>query len=130
MGRKLFTVLFLAASLAISGCGGSSSDDCRVIGLNVTPQSATVPAAATAPANSQSFSASNLFGGGSGVCTANASALVNSNWTVSDASVHLSAAQGVSITATCTAAVASPVTVKAAGVADPTLTGQATLVCK
>jgi hypothetical protein len=128
MGHKLFQVLLLAGLLTIAGCGGS--DSCRVIGLNVAPQSATVDHAATAPANSQSFAASNLFGGGSGICTVNASAPVNSNWTVSDSSVHLSAAQGVSVTATCTAAVANPVTVKATAVPDPTLTGQATLVCK
>lgn len=121
------SVLFCAALLAIAGCG--SSKNCSIIGLNITPQSATVDHTATPPANSQTFSASDLFSGSGCVGIATA-ALINSNWTVSDPSVHLSASPNGQVTATCTAAVASPVTVKATSASDSSLTGQATLVCK
>jgi hypothetical protein len=63
------------------------------------------------------------------VTPANAAALVNANWTSSDPSVHLSAAQGSDVTATCTVALSNPVTIQASAVTDATLKGQATLVC-
>lgn len=123
------SVLFFATLVIIAGCGAPSSNKCTVTALNVTPATATADHTAAAPGNSEQFAASNLFTG-SRVCTANASAAVNSNWTVSDPSVHLSAAQGALVTATCTAAVPNPVTIKATAVADATLTGQAMLTCK
>lgn len=126
--RVIPSVLVCAALQAIAGCGGSSN--CAAVGLNVAPSSATLDHTAAAPANSQMFSTTTLFGGGNGVCTGNAAALVSSNWMVSDPSVHLSAAQGPQITATCTAAVASPVTITATAVDGQMLTGQASLTCK
>jgi hypothetical protein len=117
----------LAGLIAIAGCGSGSNSDCTVTALNVAPATATADHTA-APGNSQQFAASNLFTG-TGVCTANASALVNSNWTVSDPSVHLSASQGEFVTATCTAALVSPVTIRATATADASLTGQASLTC-
>ena len=120
----LFTML-----LATTGCGGTSSNNCQVIGLNVAPPSATADHTALAPANGQTFAASVLFGGGSGVCTANTSVTVNSNWTVSDPSVQLSATQGFQVTATCTAALANPVTVTATAATGQPLTGKASLTC-
>ncbi|HSK42979.1 MAG TPA: hypothetical protein VLA83_03715 [Candidatus Binatia bacterium] len=88
----------------------------------------TVDHTAAAPGNGTTFSASGLFTG-SAVCAVNASALVNSNWTVSDPSVHLSASPTMQVTAPCTAAVASPVTIQATSASDATLTGKATLMC-
>lgn len=119
-------VLLSAALLSVMSCGGTT---CVVSGLNVTPSTATVDHTAVAPANSQGFSASTLFGG-AGVCTGNTGALVNANWTVSDPSVHLSAPQGTQVTATCTATVANPVTVTATAATGQMLTGQASLTCK
>jgi hypothetical protein len=112
--------------LSTMGCGGN---DCGVTGLSVGPATATVDHAAATPANSQVFVATDHFGGGNGVCTANAAALVNSNWTVSDPSVHLSATQGFQVTATCTAAIANPVTITATTLGSPMSTGKASLTC-
>lgn len=122
LGLFLCTMLLITAS-----CGGSSSG-CTVVGLNVTPPSATADHTAAAPGNGETFSASDLFVGSG--CVGITAALINSNWTASDPSVHLSAVPASQVTATCTAAVANPVTIKAVSVSDPTLTGQATLVCK
>src|SRR5215472_11882022 len=119
--------LFLAVSLlATVGCGGSS---CNVDSLVVTPPTATLSHTAAAPGNSQTFNAVNHIGGGGGVCTGNAAALRISNWTVSDPSVHLSSSPAPTVTATCTAAVTSPVTVTATSVDGQNLTGQASLNC-
>jgi hypothetical protein len=128
--RTMFTcVLFCAALLGTAGCGGTASSNCTLTALRVTPGSATVDHTAAAPANSATFSASGLFTG-NGQCVAlNTAAQVNSNWTVSDPSVHLSASPTTQITATCTAAVASPVTIQATSATDQTLTGKATLTC-
>src|SRR6476661_5204010 len=127
--RKMFACVLLgAALLGMAGCGGTSSSNCTLTALRVTPGSMTVDHTAAAPANGTTFSASGLFTG-STVCPANTSALVSSNWTVSDPSVHLSASPAMQVTATCTAAVTSPVTVQATSASDQTLTGKATLMC-
>jgi hypothetical protein len=54
---------------------------------------------------------------------------VNSNWTVSDPSVQLSASQATQVTATCTAAVTTPVTITATPVSGEMFTGKASLTC-
>jgi hypothetical protein len=64
------------------------------------------------------------------VCTANAAAPVSSNWTASDPSIHLSASPTTQVTATCTATLANPATIRAVAVSDQTLTGQASLTCQ
>jgi hypothetical protein len=74
------------------------------------------------------LSASFQFSGNPG-CPAVTAALVNSNWTVSDPSVHLSALQATQVTATCTAAIATPVTVTATPVSGEMFTGHASLTC-
>lgn len=125
--KKLY-VLVAAGLLASAGCGGNTTN-CKVVGLNVTPAAMTLDHAAASPGNSQIFSASNLFQG-SGVCTANTSALINSSWMVSDPSVRLSAMPTAQISVTCTAAVINPVTVAATSADGKHLTGNATLVCK
>src|SRR6478752_5169830 len=120
--------LLSAALLAGAGCGGSSTNNCKVTALNVTPSSMTVNHTAAPPANSQTFTSSGLLTG-NGVCTGNTAAMVSSNWTASDPSVHLSASPTMQVTATCTAAVGSPVTIQATSASDQTLTGKATLMC-
>jgi hypothetical protein len=127
-GRILFAVLLSLSFVSTIGCGGTSSPDCGVVGLNVTPASATVNHAAAPPGNGQTFSASSLFKNSPG-CPAVTAALVNSNWTVSDPSVHLSAPQAPQVTATCTAAVATPVTIMATPVSGQMFTGNASLIC-
>lgn len=126
--RILVGVLLSVPLVATMGCGGTNSPDCGVIGLNVSPSAATVNHAAAPPGNSQTFSATFQFKNSPG-CPAVTAALVNSNWTVSDPSVHLSAAQATQVTATCTAAVASPVTVTATQASGGTFTGKASLTC-
>src|SRR5579864_327444 len=128
--RKMYAcVLFWAALLGMAGCGGTSSSNCTLTALRVTPGSMTVDHTAAAPANGTIFSASGLFTGSGSCMGLNASALVNSNWTVSDPSVHLSASPTTQVTATCTAAVVSPVTIQATSASDQSLTGKATLMC-
>ena len=121
---KKFSSLVLCAALA--GCGGSPN--CGPVGLNVGPTAATVDHTAAPPANAQVFSASFQFKVQPG-CVAITAALVNSNWTVSDPSVHLSATQGTQVTATCTAAVTTPVTITATQVGGEMFTGHASLTC-
>lgn len=127
--RVLIAFLFCASFIIFTGSANASASDCRLTSLNVAPPSATADHAAATPANGQVFTASNHFTG-SGPCVQNAAMMVNANWTVSDPSVHLSATQGNHVTATCTAAVAEPVTIKATAVSDPKLTGQSSLTCK
>lgn len=126
--RILVAFLLSTAFVTTMGCGGTSSPDCGIIGLNITPSSATVSHAAAAPGNSQVFSASLQFKNSPG-CAAVTAALVNSNWTVNDASVHLSASQASQVTATCTAAVTNPVTVTATSTSGGMFTGTASLTC-
>ena len=126
---KGFSLLMSCAVLAgLAGCGGTSSPNCGAVGLNVGPTTATVNHNATPPANGQMFSASFQFSVRPG-CPAITAALVNSNWTVSDPSVHLSAAQAMQVTATCTATVTTPVTITATPVSGEMFTGRATLTC-
>lgn len=122
-------ILFSAAFLFMLGCGSATTPNCGPVGLNVGPASATVDHAAAAPANSQTFSAFFQFSGNPGCVAAQTASLVNSNWTVNDPSVHLSAAQGTQVVATCTAALAGPVTVTATPASGEMLTGQAMLTC-
>ena len=127
-GKLLLAVPLAMVLVSTIGCGGTSSPDCGANGLNVTPVSATVNHAAAPPGNSETFSASFLFKTNPG-CPAITAALVNSNWTVSDPSVHLSAPQATQVTATCTAAVATPVTITATQVGGQMFTGKASLTC-
>lgn len=118
--------LSLALPLTIS-CGGS---DCGVTGINIGPSSATVSHTAAAPANSQSFNATVKFKNQNGCIGIATAALVISNWTASDPSVHLSPSPASQVTATCTAALANPVTITATQASGGTFTGQASLVCQ
>jgi len=126
-GKLVFAIPLSMVLVSTIGCGGGSAD-CGVNGLNVNPSSAMVNHAAAPPGNSQMFSASfqSKFGPG---CPAVTAALVNANWTVSDPSVHLSAPQTIQLTATCTAAVVTPVTITATPVSGGTFTGKASLTC-
>ncbi|HEX3587840.1 MAG TPA: hypothetical protein VH024_17705 [Candidatus Angelobacter sp.] len=127
--RLFARFLLSAALLAGAGCGGSSSNNCKVTALNVTPSSMTVNHTAAPPANSQVFTSTDLFTG-NGVCTANTAAAVSSNWTASDPSIHLSASPTTQVTATCTATLINPAIIRAVAASDQTLTGQASLTCQ
>jgi hypothetical protein len=123
---RLFVVVSLGVTLLITvGCGGSN---CQIVGLNVAPPTAAANHTATAPSNGQTFSASDQF---KGAClgSAGTAALINSNWTASDPSVHLSASPAGQVTATCTAALANPVTITATAADGSGHTGQASLTC-
>lgn len=127
---RFFAAFLLSSALLASvSCGGSSSNNCKLTALNVTPPSMTVNHAAAPPANSQSFNSSGLLTG-NGVCTGNTAVLISSNWTASDPSIQLSASPATQVTATCTAALANPATIRAVAANDPTLTGQASLTCQ
>jgi len=130
MVRKIFlSVLALAAAVQITACGGNSTDmNCSVVGLQVGPTTSTVNHTATPPGNSQMFSATFRFTGSR--CTAATAALINSNWSASDPSVQLSASQATQVTATCTTAVANPVTITAQQVGGQQFTATATLTCQ
>jgi hypothetical protein len=126
-GKILLALLLSVVLMSTIGCGGGSPD-CGVNGFNVGPSAATVNHAGAPPGNSQVFSASFQFKNSPG-CPAITAALVNSNWTVSDPSVHLSTPQATQVTATCTAAVATPVTITATPVSGEMFTGKASLTC-
>ena len=125
---RIFLSLLLAGIvISTIGCGGHTMmDPCTVVGLNVGPGSATVNHTAAPPANGQSFFANPKF---FSVCGAATAVPLNSNWTASDPSVHLSPAQGGTTTATCTAALASPATITAISADANKFTGTATLTC-
>lgn len=125
---RIFLSLLLAGIvISTIGCGGHTMmDPCTVVGLNVGPASATVNHTAAPPANGQIFGVTSRF---SGVCPAATAIPPTANWTVSDPSIHFSATQGSSVTATCTAALASPATVTATLVGNNMVTGTATLTC-
>src|SRR5581483_8566943 len=129
---KLLAGVCLSLALPLTiGCG--SSPDCGVIGLNIGPSSATVSHTSAPPANSQSFNATFQFNQSNtqnGCVASQTAALVNSNWTASDPSVHLSPLPATQVTATCTAALANPVTITATQASGGTFTGQASLVCQ
>ena len=126
--KILLAVLLSMLLVSTIGCGGTSSPDCGPSGLNVGPSATTANHAATSPGNSQVFSASFQFKNSPG-CPAITAALVNSNWTASDPSVQLSAPQSTQVTATCTAAVATPVTITATQAGGQMFTGKASLTC-
>ncbi|HET7873257.1 MAG TPA: hypothetical protein VFL42_12140 [Terriglobales bacterium] len=129
--KVIYSLFVSAMLLALAGCASSGSTDCSPTALNVTPASASVDHTALAPANSEIFSASFLPSSKPGcVSVAITPALANSNWTVSDPSVHLSSTPTTQITATCTAALASPATITATAASGQPLSGQATLACK
>jgi len=125
LGRSLYLAVVSLALASTVGCGGS---DC-VVGLNVTPGTANVNHSAASPGNSQAFNSSSHFSGNSGCVGLNMAARVSSNWVASDPSVQLSASPSPQVTATCTAAVANPVTVTATSADGKILTGKASLTC-
>lgn len=125
--RLLAGVSLGASLLATIGCGGQGSD-CGVSGLNVLPSIATADHVAAPPGNGQTFSASFQFKNNAG-CPAVTAALVNSNWTASDPSVHLSSSPTTMVTATCTAAVATPVNITATPADGQMFTGRGSLTC-
>jgi hypothetical protein len=126
---RLFVVVSLGVTLlGTVGCGGSMSN-CQVVGLKVGPPTAAVNHTATAPGNSQTFNAIDQFSGPCLGPVAVTPALINSNWTASDPSVHLSASPSGQVTATCTAAVTNPVTITATAADGSGHTGQASLTC-
>ena len=126
---RILAGLVLGASLLVStGCGGSSPN-CGPKGLTVGPATAVIDHTAAPPLNSQPFSATLQLDRNTGCVAAQATVLVNSNWTVSDPSVHLSTVQAGETFATCTAAVAGPVTITATQVGGQGFTGKATLTC-
>jgi hypothetical protein len=112
--------------LATMGCGGSPG--CAITGLNVVPSTATADHAAAAPGNHQVFTAAFTTSGdcrGVGTLVA-----PNANWTASDPSVHIfPSTPSILMTATCTAAVAGPVTITATPATGQMFTGRATLTC-
>jgi hypothetical protein len=119
---RLLAVMSLGVTLlATAGCGGNGVVRCQLFGLNVTPSTATANHAAAVPGNSQVFSASDLCGA--------TGALISSNWTASDPSIHLSASPTTQVTATCTAALTNPVTITATAADGSMKTGQASLTC-
>ena len=124
---RLFAGVCLGVTL-LSAMGCGSNGPCGVDGIVVAPPTATADHAAAAPGNSQMFSASFQPKGNSG-CPAVTAALVNSNWTVSDPSVHLSSSPTTHVTATCTATVSTPVTVTATPADGEMFIGRASLTC-
>src|SRR5262249_42897924 len=130
--RFLTSVGAGAVLLLLISCGGNMPN-CAATGLNIGPTASTISHTAPAPANSQTFNASFQFNQAktqNGCVTSFVAALLNSNGTAGDPSVQLSASPSTQVTATCTAALANPVTITATQASGGTLTGQATLTCQ
>ena len=130
--KNSLIILLSAIFLLMTGCGGHvTPPDCSPIGVLVAPPTATVSHAAAPPGNSQTFAASTKVPPIPACVASQTAVTVPSNWTVSDPSVHLSASPNTTATATCTAALGSPVTVTATATlaTGQMLTGTATLTC-
>lgn len=122
-GVKFYLALFLGTTLLLVNSCGGTVNDCIANSIAVSPASATVNHGALPPANGQAFTATTNPCG-----TAKAAAAVNANWAVSDPSVHLSPSPNATVIATCTAALANPVTITATAV-DGMASAQASLTC-
>ena len=126
---RILAGLFLGAVfLVTAGCGGHSPN-CGPTGLNVGPATATIDHTAAPPLNTQPFSATLRVDANNGCAIPLATVLINSNWTASDPSVQLSASPSGQVGATCTKAVAGPVTTTATQVGRQMFTGTAALTC-
>jgi hypothetical protein len=106
-----------------------NTPDCAPIGITVGPASATVDHTAAAPANTQTFSANSQHKANVGCIALGTSVLVNSNWTASDPSVHLSQSPTGQVAATCTATMATPVNITATSADNNMFTAKAALTC-
>src|SRR5262245_54924499 len=117
---------FLSITVLSMGCGGGRMvcNVAAVVVFNVSPATASVNHAAASPGNSQAFAAQTT----SSPCGNTTVTPASSNWTASDPSVQLSASPNTQVTATCTAALASPVTITATDTNNG-LTGHAMLTC-
>lgn len=124
LGRRFHVVVLSLALVSIIGCGGSSN---CLAGLNVAPATATVNHSAAG--NSEAFRSSFQFKNSPGCVGLNSAALASSTWAANDPSVRLSVSPSTQVTATCTAAVANPVTVTATSADGRMLTGTALLTC-
>lgn len=119
----------LSITLLAVGCGGNPA--CNVTGVpgvNVTPTTASVNHVTASPGNTQVFLAQATVSACGNVAVT--AALVNSNWTANDPSVQLSVSPNTQVTATCTTALASPVTITATDAGSAARTGHATLTCQ
>lgn len=134
---KNATVILFMATLWFVGCGGSanSSTACSITTIKVSPGTATVDHAASAPGNTQNFDAFQTAA--SSGCNFTQASLQNATWSVSDpvnASIsnshdQLNANYG---TATCINAAPAPITITAtvpSGNGSSNVSSAATLTC-
>src|ERR1051326_3616210 len=123
--RIFLSLLLGGIVISTIGCGGHTMmDPCTIIGLTVGPASATVNHAAAPPTNGQSFVSNPRF---FSVCGSATAIPLNSNWTASDPSVHLSPAPGGTTTATCPAPRVTPAPITATSADASKFIGTATL---
>ena len=125
------TLIFgaLLLSLAAAGCGGSSSHDCNMTGISISPASGSANHSAAAPGNQQQFMASPVLPQG---CVPPPLPFGFATWSVSDpVNVSISNAKDqTNGVATCNGATAGAITVTAStAVANGTVTGMAKLTC-
>ena len=97
--------------LALTGCGGKSATECRILLINLDPGSATVNHAAAPPGNTKQFLA--FVGSEPSGCSFAQSNLTTVVWSVSDpVNASISNVQGLTYgVATCKAATAGTVIV-------------------
>jgi hypothetical protein len=140
--RPLYLIACVACAglmvmAALTGCGGTTMQDCTVTALNISPASATASHTAAAPGNQAVFIAfdaiNKLPAGCVALGTGTQAQRVDVKWTVSDtANVKIGNTVGADYgIATCVNAAPSPVTVTASGPNGKgvTITGTSTLTC-
>jgi len=111
---KRFLALTTLGCFALSGCGGTaSSQQCKILSINVSPATATVDHTAAPPGNMQHFDA--FIGTVPPGCSFITGNIFDATWTVSDSTnVSISNAQDSTRgNATCKGATAGAVTVTA-----------------
>jgi hypothetical protein len=123
----IFCVLLVA--LAVASCGGSSTHDCNMTAVSISPASAVANHSAAAPGNQQRFTPGPVLPAG---CTPPPLPFGFATWSVSDpVNVSISNAKDqTNGVATCNGATAGAITVTATATSgNGTVSGTATLTC-
>ncbi len=108
----------------LSGCGGKSTDACKIEAINVFPRTAIVDHNAALPGNTQQFAA--FVASVPSGCAVAQSNLTTAKWSVSDA-VNVSISD--SGTATCKAATTATITATVPAGDGTTVSNSASLTC-
>jgi len=110
---RFLLALSILGCFAVTSCGGTSSQECKILSINVSPAAATADHTAAPPGNMQHFDA--FIGKVPPGCSFITGNIFDATWTVSDSTnVSISNAQDSTRgNATCKNATAGAITVTA-----------------